>query len=130
MDAQQRNTQIIAEELQTWSEVKKVFYPGLKNHPGREINERQSSGAGAVLSFELKDVAAAKRALAGVKLCLPAVSLGGVETILSYPAKMSHAAMPVAERFARGITDGVLRLSPGLEDPKDILADLKQAIST
>jgi cystathionine beta-lyase len=128
MDAQQRNAQTIAEALLGWSDVKQVFYPGLKDHPGRAINERQSDGPGAVLSFELKDGDAAKRALVGVKLCLPAVSLGGVETILSYPAMMSHAAMPRPERLARGITDGILRLSPGLEDPNDILADLRQAI--
>ncbi|MEI6437392.1 MAG: PLP-dependent aspartate aminotransferase family protein [Candidatus Omnitrophota bacterium] len=128
MDAQQRSAQIIAEALAQWPEIGRVNYPGLKDHPGREINERQSSGPGAVLSFELKDGTVARQVLGRVKLCLPAVSLGGVESILSYPAKMSHAAMPPEERKARGITDGLLRLSVGLEDPQDILADLKQAI--
>ncbi len=128
MDAQQRSAQIVAEEMARWPEINKVFYPGLAAHPGRAINERQSSGAGAVLSFELKDGAVAHQVLRRVKLCLPAVSLGGVESILSYPAKMSHASMPREERSLRGITDGLLRLSVGLEDPLDILNDLKQAI--
>ena len=128
MEAQQRAARTIAESLTQWPQVLKVHYPGLKDHPGRAINERQSAGPGAVLSFELKDGAAARRALAGVKLCFPGVSLGGVESILSYPAKMSHAAMPPQERHARGISDGLLRLSAGLEDPQDILNDLKRAI--
>lgn len=128
MEAQQRSALIVAEAMSRWPEVNRVFYPGLADHPGRAINERQSAGAGAVFSFELKDGALARQALRGVKLCLPAVSLGGVESILSYPAKMSHAAMPPAERCTRGITDGLLRLSVGLEDPADILADLRQAI--
>ncbi|MEI8012798.1 MAG: aminotransferase class I/II-fold pyridoxal phosphate-dependent enzyme [Candidatus Omnitrophota bacterium] len=128
MEAQQRAAQMIAEELTTWPQIVKVHYPGLKDHPGRTLNERQSSGPGAVLSFELKDAPAALRTLAGVKLCFPGVSLGGVESILSYPSRMSHAAMPTEERHARGITDGLLRLSAGLEDPNDILKDLQQAM--
>lgn len=128
MEAQQRTAQTVAEALITWPQVVKVHYPGLKDHPGRTLHERQSSGPGAVLSFELKDAPAALRTLAGVKLCFPGVSLGGVESILSYPARMSHAAMPPEERHARGITPGLLRLSTGLEDPRDILNDLKQAL--
>jgi cystathionine beta-lyase/cystathionine gamma-synthase len=129
MQAQQHSAQIIAEELSCWPSIAAVHYPGLPAHPGRAVNERQSSGPGAVLSFELKGGGvAALKVLGGVKLCLPAVSLGGVETILSYPARMSHAALPPAERKARGITDGLLRLSAGLEDPKDILDDLRTAI--
>ncbi|MBF0595681.1 MAG: PLP-dependent transferase [Candidatus Omnitrophica bacterium] len=128
MDAQQRSAQAVAEALSSWPGINKVFYPGLAAHPGRELNERQSSGAGAVLSFELKDGFVARQVLSRVKLCLPAVSLGGVESILSYPAKMSHAAMPPEERKLRGITDGLLRLSVGLEDPKDLLEDLLQAL--
>ncbi len=128
MEAQQRTAQTVAEALITWPQVVKVHYPGLKDHPSRTLHERQSSGPGAVLSFELKDAPAALRTLAGVKLCFPGVSLGGVESILSYPARMSHAAMPPEERHARGITPGLLRLSTGLEDPRDILNDLKQAL--
>jgi cystathionine beta-lyase/cystathionine gamma-synthase len=129
MEAQQQTAQAVADELSRWPQVLKVHYPGLKDHPGREINERQSSGPGAVLSFEVKDGAVARRVLSRVKLCLPAVSLGGVETILSYPAKMSHASIPAEERRSRGITDGLLRLSAGLEDAEDIIADLRQAIT-
>jgi cystathionine beta-lyase len=81
-----------------------------------------------VLSFELRDVATALKLLKGVKLPLMAVSLGGVESILSYPATMSHAAMPRAERLARGISDGLVRLSAGLEAPEDLIADMAAAL--
>ena len=89
---------------------------------------REASGGGAVVSFELQEGTAARHVLRRVKLSLMAVSLGGVESILSYPAAMSHAAMPPAERAARGITDGLVRLSVGLEDPKDLCDDLAQAM--
>lgn len=81
------------------------------------------------MSFEVADRAAALRVLKRVRLMLPAVSLGGVDSILSYPAMMSHAAMPEAERKARGITDGLLRLSVGLEAAEDLLGDLEQAVN-
>jgi cystathionine beta-lyase/cystathionine gamma-synthase len=128
MDRQQATAATMARELQTWRGVRAVHYPGLAGHPGRAIHRRQSSGGGAVLSFEVKDRAAALRVLKRVRLMLPAVSLGGVDSILSYPAMMSHAAMPVAERHARGIADGLLRLSVGLEAAEDLLADLEQAV--
>lgn len=130
LDRQQASAEIIAAALCSWPEVKAVYYPTLPGHPGREVHLRQSSGGGAVLSFELKDGAAAGRALKNVKLCLPAVSLGGVETILSHPATMSHATMPAPVRKACGICDGLLRLSVGLEDPDDLLDDLRAAMNT
>lgn len=128
LEYQQKSAQKLAEELSRWPRIKQVFYPGLAGHPGRLVHERQCSGAGAVLSFELADAAVARKMFAGVRLCIPAVSLGGVETILSWPARMSHAAMPFAERQRRGIGEGLLRLSAGLEHPQDIINDLKQAI--
>jgi cystathionine beta-lyase len=128
MDAQQKSAQFVAEWLSKQRAVKKVHYPTLPSHPGREIHLRQASGGGAVVSFEFENGPAAKHVLKRVKLSLMAVSLGGVESILSYPPGMSHAAMPPAERAARGITDGLVRLSVGLEDPRDLCEDLGQAM--
>jgi cystathionine beta-lyase len=128
MEAQQRTAGVVAQWLLTRPEVKRVYYPGLETHPGHATHQAQASGAGAVLSFELRDVATALKLLKGVKLPLMAVSLGGVESILSYPATMSHAAMPRAERLARGISDGLVRLSAGLEAPEDLIADMAAAL--
>ena len=128
MEAQQRTAGVVAQWLLTRPEVKRVYYPGLETHPGYATHQAQASGAGAVLSFELRDVATALKLLKGVKLPLMAVSLGGVESILSYPATMSHAAMPRAERLARGISDGLVRLSAGLEAPEDLIADMAAAL--
>ena len=129
MDAHQRSAETIAQWLLSRPEIRRVHYPGLEQHPGRETHMRQAAGGGAVVSFELSDAAAAVSLLKRVKLPLMAVSLGGVESILSYPATMSHAAMPRAERLARGITDGLVRLSVGLEAPEDLIADLASALA-
>ena len=129
MDAQQAAAAQIADWLVNRSDIKQVFYPGLSTHPGAELHSRQASGAGAVVSFELADGPAAVRFMNALKLPLVAVSLGGVESILTYPATMSHAAMPAPERQARGITDGLVRLSVRLEDPADLIADLEQALA-
>jgi len=128
MEAQQKSAENIANWFADLPAVKAVHYPTLASHPGREIHMKQSSGGGAVVSFELENGDVAKKVLRKVSLPLMAVSLGGVESILSYPATMSHAAMPHSERQARGITDGLVRLSVGLEDPADLCEDLKQAI--
>lgn len=129
MDAQQKSAGELALWLQAHPAVRKVFYPGLPQHPGKDIHDRQASGAGAVLSFELADRAAVLNLLKKTRLALPAVSLGGVESILSYPAMMSHAAMPPPERLARGITDGLVRLSVGLEDQNDLKTDIDAALT-
>lgn len=128
MDAQQRTAGMMAEWLVKRPEVKRVYYPGLPQHPGHGLHKAQASGAGAVLSFELHDVATTLNLLKRVKLPLMAVSLGGVESILSYPATMSHAAMPKPERLARGISDSLVRLSAGLEAPEDLMADIDAAL--
>ena len=129
LDAQQRS----AGELATWlsgrKDVKRVLYPGLKSHAGYAIHAQQARGGGAVISFELANGPTAVAFLKRVKLPLVAVSLGGVESILSYPKTMSHAAMPAEERYARGITDGLVRLSVGLESTADLIADLDQALN-
>lgn len=122
-----------ANELATWlqsrKEVKKVYYPGLATHEGHEIHKSQANGFGAVLSFELENEEAVRNFVKKVKIPVFAVSLGAVESILSYPAKMSHAAMSKEERFERGISDGLLRLSVGLENVEDLKADFEQAFS-
>jgi cystathionine beta-lyase len=129
MEESQASAIRIASWLSGQPQVKKVYYPGLANHPGHETHNRQATGPGAVLSFELESFDLTKRVLEGVELAAFAVSLGGVESIISYPAKMSHAAMPPEERASRGITDTLVRLSVGLEDPDDLIADLERFIS-
>lgn len=127
LDYQQQNAIKLSEWLSKNPNVKKVYYPGLSDHPGREINEGQADGPGAVLSFEAKDDDAAKRFMKNVKLAAVAVSLGGVETIVSYPAKMSHAAFPKHERERLGIKDSLIRVSAGLEDIDDLIEDFSRA---
>lgn len=120
----------LARWLSTHPAVSRVYYTGLGEHPGHQIQKSQSSGHGAVLSFDVGSRERAKALFDRVKLPIVAVSLGAVETILSYPATMSHAAMPVEEREARGITDGLIRLSAGLEDVEDLREDLEQALDS
>jgi cystathionine beta-lyase/cystathionine gamma-synthase len=110
---------------QSW--VKKVYYPGLPEHPGHEIIKREASGFGAVVSFETDTVERTRTIMNHVHYWTVAVSLGGVESILSYPAKMSHASIPAAERESLGITDRLIRLSVGLEDIGDLQEDLSAA---
>ncbi|UOE92365.1 cystathionine beta-lyase [Alkalihalobacillus sp. LMS39] len=127
MNHSTKGAQQIAEWLLKQHHVKHVYYPGLEHHPGYALQKSQASGAGAVLSFELKDKAAVKKFVEHVTVPVFAVSLGAVESILSYPATMSHAAMSKEEREERGIQDGLLRLSVGLEDVNDIITDFTQA---
>lgn len=119
----------LAEWLTAQPGVEHVYYTGLSAHPEHLLQQRQASGHGAVLSFRLAGRPQVKAFFDAVKLPLVAVSLGAVESILSYPAMMSHASMPVEERAARGITDGLIRLSVGLEDIEDLKADLAQALA-
>ena len=119
----------IAEYLEKHPKVKKVYYPGLKSHKGYEINKRQASSGGAVLSFELENCESVKKFFKNIKFPIVAVSLGGVESILSYPVKMSHACVPEEERLKQGITSGLIRLSVGIEDREDLIEDLEQALS-
>ncbi|MBT9172692.1 MAG: Cystathionine beta-lyase MetC [Syntrophomonadaceae bacterium] len=124
MDAQQETAQKLAEWLSAHPLVGTVYYPGLPGHPGAKLHSTQSSGPGCVLSFTLSDGEAAKRFLHSVHLPVPAVSLGGVESILTYPATMSHAALPAVWRDELGVGDDLVRLSVGLES----FADLKQGL--
>ena len=129
MEESQRSAGKIAAWLQTVPQVTRVYYPGLSGHPGHDIHAAQSDGAGAVLCFELESYELTKKLLEGVELSAFAVSLGGVESIISYPAKMSHAAMPPSERASRGISDTLVRFSVGLEDVDDLIGDLKRLIA-
>lgn len=122
------SAQKIAEFLAANRLVEQVYYPGLESHPGYDIHCSQCTSAGAVLSFRLPSYKAAKALVEAMKIPVFAVSLGGVESILSYPAKMSHAAMEPEERAKRGITDGLLRFSVGLEHVDDLIADFTQAL--
>jgi cysteine-S-conjugate beta-lyase len=127
-DYQQKNASLLAEWLSRNPAVKAVFYPGMKDHPGREIHFSQAEGPGAVLSFRTQGMAEALRFLKEVKIGAVAVSLGGVETIISYPARMSHASMPVAERARLGITDDLIRISVGLEEIDDLIEEFGKVL--
>jgi cystathionine beta-lyase/cystathionine gamma-synthase len=127
LNAEEQSARIIAEELTKRKYIAEVRYPGLKSHEGHELIKTYSSGFGAVLSFRVDSMKTLNRIIKNVKLMAVAVSLGGVESILSWPAKMSHAAIPAAERKTLGITDDWLRLSVGLESPDDLLKDLDSA---
>ncbi|TDL90102.1 cystathionine beta-lyase MetC [Vibrio vulnificus] len=128
MEHSQKGAEKIAAYLKEQPLVKKVYYPGLVDHPQHAIQKGQSLGAGAVLSFELESEEIFRSFVNTVELPVFAVSLGAVESILSYPAKMSHAAMPADEREKRGITNSLLRLSVGLENPDDLIKDFEAAL--
>ncbi len=119
----------IAEYLAGHSKVKKVHYPGLPSHPQYDLAKRQMSGFGALISFETGSLENANAMLRQVKVCTLGESLGGVETLISHPATMTHAAIGEEGRAKLGITDGLVRISVGIEDVDDLLADLDQALS-
>ncbi len=128
MDRQQSNAQKIAQWLKEQENVEQVYYTGLPEHPSYEINKAQAKGPGAMISFRVKDAQAAKRALEKVQLISFAESLGGVETLLTYPTMQTHGDVPVEVKERLGITDDFLRLSVGIEDVDDLIADLAQAL--
>ncbi len=127
MERQQETAIKIAHWLLEQSAVKKVYYPGLKDHPDYELSRKQTSGFGGMLSFSLKDGKTAERILESVKVIKYAESLGGVESLITYPMLQTHADLPENERKARGIDECLLRLSVGLESADDLIADLKQS---
>ncbi len=129
MEAHDKNGRIVANFLSEHPKVEKVFYPGLVSHPQHELAKRQQSGFGGMVAFETGSLDNAKKVLEGVKLCILGESLGGVESLISHPASMTHASVPKGKRDALGITDGLVRVSVGIEDVEDILADLDQALS-
>ena len=120
---------MVADYLASQRKIKKVFYPGFPTHPQYELACRQMTGFGALITFETGSLNNAKKLLKRVRLCTLGESLGGVETLISHPATMTHAALGVKGRAAIGITDGLVRISVGVEDVEDILSDLDQAIA-
>lgn len=123
-----KNAQKIAELLDKHPKVKNVYYPGLKTHPGHDIHFKQAKNGGAVLSFELYNEEDMKEFLRRLEIPILAVSLGGVESIISHPASMSHACLSCEERKKQGVTDCLLRLSCGIEDIEDLIADFENAL--
>ena len=123
-----RNGRKVAEFLASHNQVERVYYPGLKGHPQYDLARRQMTGFGAMITFEAGSLASAARLLKRVRVCTLGESLGGVETLISHPATMTHAALGKKGRAAIGITDGMVRISVGIEDVEDIIADLNQAL--
>ena len=128
VERQQASAGRIAEWLERHPAVRAVHYPGLKSHPGHAVAARQQAGFGAMLSLELEGIEAARAFAGTLRVFTLAESLGGVESLVAHPALMTHAAMTVEARATAGITDGLLRLSVGLEHPEDLLADLAAAL--
>jgi cystathionine beta-lyase/cystathionine gamma-synthase len=129
MEIHDRSGRVVADFLSKNKKVKKVFYPGLADHPQHLLAKRQMSGFGSMITFETGSLANANKMLKKVRVCSLAESLGGVETLISHPATMTHAALGVKGRKAIGITDGLVRISVGIEDVDDILDDLDQALN-
>lgn len=128
MERHNSNGMAIAAHLESHPKVKRVLYPGLPSHPQHDIAKRQQRGFGAMMTFDLGSLESARKLLNHVHLCSLAESLGGVETLISHPASMTHAAMPPEVRKENGISDGMVRLSVGIEDVEDLIADLDQAL--
>jgi cystathionine beta-lyase/cystathionine gamma-synthase len=129
MDRHNSNGMAIAKFLESHPKVKRVLYPGLSSHPQHEIAKRQQRGFGAMITFDLGSLDAARTLLNQVHLCSLAESLGGVETLISHPASMTHSSMPPEVRKENGITDGMVRVSVGIEDVEDLIGDLDQALA-
>lgn len=129
MERHCKNARKVVEFLNNHPKIEKVYYPGLETHPGYEIAKKQMKDFGAMISFELKGgFEAGKTLLNSLKLCSLAVSLGDTETLIQHPASMTHSPYTKDEREAAGITDGLVRLSVGLENVEDIIADLEQGL--
>ena len=129
MERHNRNGLAVAEFLAGHPKVKGVHYPGLPSHPQHALARKQMSGFGGMISFETGSLGSARTVLNSVRLCSLAESLGGVETLISHPATMTHASVPAEERQRIGITDSLVRISVGIEDVEDIIADLDQALA-
>ena len=129
MEVHDRNGREVAEFLAAHKKVKQVFYPGLADHPHHELAKRQMSGFGAMITFETGSLKNASRMLKKLTVCSLGESLGGVETLISHPATMTHAALGEKGRKAIGITDGLVRISVGIEDVQDILDDLESGLA-
>jgi cystathionine gamma-lyase/cystathionine beta-lyase/cystathionine gamma-lyase/homocysteine desulfhydrase len=129
MEQHDHNGRFVAEFLARHKKVKKVFYPGLEEHPQHDLAQRQMTGFGSMITFETGSLSNAKKMLKKVRVCSLAESLGGVETLISHPATMTHAALGEKGRREIGITDGLVRISVGIENVEDIADDLDQALA-
>jgi cystathionine beta-lyase/cystathionine gamma-synthase len=129
MTQHDENGQIIADYLHGHKKVKSVAYPGLSSHPQHDLAKRQMKGFGSMINFETGSLNNAKKMLKRVKVCTLGESLGGVETLISHPATMTHAAIGVEGRKKIGLTDGMVRISVGIEDVEDLIQDLEQALA-
>lgn len=123
------NAMAVARWLAAQAEVRAVYYPGLESHPQHRLAREQMRGFGGMIAFDLGSLERAARFLRGVRLCALAESLGGVETIITHPASMTHASVPPDERARIGVTDGLVRISVGLEEAADLIADLERALA-
>ena len=128
MEQHDRNGRIVAGFLAKHRKVEKVFYPGLSDHPQYELARRQMTGFGAMITFETGSLSHARKMLKRVRVCSLGESLGGVETLISHPATMTHAALGEKGRKQIGITDGIVRISVGIENVEDVIADLDEAL--
>jgi cystathionine beta-lyase/cystathionine gamma-synthase len=129
MKRHEENARQIVGRLKDNPAVEKLYYPGLPEHPGHELAMRQQRGFGAMISFDVGSIERAQRVVQGVKIFTLAESLGGVESLISHPAVMTHAAVPKEQRDAMGVTEGLVRISVGIEDVEDLMADLESAFS-
>ncbi|MCX8057330.1 MAG: PLP-dependent aspartate aminotransferase family protein [Ignavibacteria bacterium] len=128
MERHNQNASEVAKFLESQSVVKRVFYPGLKSHPQHELAKKQMRGFGGMVSFEVDDFNRVNSILKKLKIFTLAESLGGVESLVCHPATMTHASIPKEVREKNGLTDGLIRLSVGIEDIEDLISDLEQAL--
>jgi len=129
MPRHEENACAVAPYLYNHRKIERVLWPGFPDHPGHEVHKHQATGFGALVSFDLGSRGAAERMLARVRLCSLGESLGGVETLISHPATMTHAGYSPEERLHLGITDGLVRISVGCEDADDLVHDLEKALA-
>ncbi|MED4729215.1 bifunctional cystathionine gamma-lyase/homocysteine desulfhydrase [Aneurinibacillus migulanus] len=129
MEEHEANTKRIAEWLSRREDIEKVYYPGLANHPGHDIATKQARGFGGMISFDVGSRERAEQVLSRAKIFTLAESLGAVESLISVPAQMTHASIPAERRAELGITDGLIRISVGIEDVEDLIEELEQALA-
>jgi len=130
MREHEKNSIALAKFVETHHKVEKVYYPGLESHPQHELAKQQMSGFGGIISIELGSLEKARKFAEALKIFALAESLGGVESLVDHPAIMTHASVPLDERNKLGITDGLIRLSVGVEDEEDLIVDVKQALES
>ena len=129
MERHEQNARAIAEWLEKQPKVKRIFYPGLKSHPGHELHMSQASGFGGMIAFDTGSIEKGAAVLRRARLFALAESLGGVESLISHPATMTHASVPREDRERVGLTDGLVRISVGIEDVEDLILDLENCLS-